>query len=164
MGVDAKSEPESVTAMADNSVTGTQIAPRAAVSAAIFHEGRVLLVRRGRPPADGLWSLPGGHIEPGEPAVEAVKRELREETAICAKILDIAGIKDVVQQNDRGDVLFHRVIIVFCGLWQAGDARAGSDASAVAWHGMDRLGGLVLTEGLAEMIAKAERKLKAAEP
>jgi hypothetical protein len=77
--------------------------------------------------------------------------------------LDIAGIKDVVQQNDRGDVLFHRVIIVFCGVWQAGEARAGSDASAVAWHGMDRLAGLALTEGLAEMIAKAERKLQAAE-
>lgn len=148
--------------MADNSVTGTQNAPRAAVSAAIFHEDRVLLVKRGRPPANGLWSLPGGHIEPGEPAIEAVRRELREETAICAEILDIAGIKDVVQQNDRGDVLFHRVIIVFCGVWQAGEARAGSDASAVAWHGMDRLGGLALTEGLAEMIANAKKKLNAA--
>jgi ADP-ribose pyrophosphatase YjhB (NUDIX family) len=148
--------------MSDNSVTRAQNAPRAAVSAAIFHGGRVLLVQRGQPPDAGAWSLPGGHIEPGEAAIDAVERELHEETAIRAKILDIAGIKDVVQQNDRGAVIFHRVIIVFCGFWLAGEARAGSDVSAVAWQDMDGLGALSLTEGLAEMIAKAERKLNEA--
>ncbi len=131
--------------------------PRAAVSAAIFRDGRVLLVKRGRAPAAGLWSLPGGHIEPGETAAAAVERELREETGISAKIDGVAAIKDVVQQNDRGDVIFHRVIIVFHGAWVSGEATAGDDAEAVAWVNRDRLKDLPVTEGLAEIIVRAEK-------
>jgi 8-oxo-dGTP diphosphatase len=144
---------------ADNPGQKTQAVPQAAVSAAIFREDRILLVQRGGPPAAGLWSLPGGHIEPGELALDAVRRELCEETGITAKITDLAGIRDVVQQNDRGVVLFHRVIIVFCGFWQAGVARAGGDARAVTWQDKARLGELALTDGLEEMIEKAERTL-----
>lgn len=134
--------------------------PQAVVSAAIFHQDRILLIRRGRPPASGLWSLPGGHIEPGEPALDAIKRELHEETAITAKICGLAGIRDVVQENDRGDVISHRVIIVFCGIWQAGEARAGSDAQSAAWCDKGQLDGLPLTDGLADMISNAEKRLR----
>ncbi len=144
---------------ADNPGQNTQAVPQAAVSAAIFREDRILFVQRGRPPAAGLWSLPGGHIEPGELALDAVRRELREETGITAKIMDLAGIRDVVQQNDRGVVLFHRVIIVFCGFWQTGEARAGGDARAVIWQDKARVGELALTDGLEEMIGKAERTI-----
>jgi 8-oxo-dGTP diphosphatase len=133
------------------------VVPQAAVSAAIFRDGRVLLVQRGRGAAKGLWSLPGGHIEPGEAAETAAHRELAEETGIEAKLCGILGVKDVVQQNDRGDLLFHRVIIVFHGLWSAGEARAGSDAAAAAWVDPATLDNLPVTEGLAAMLARADK-------
>ncbi len=145
--------------MSGDDSAGFGVIPRAAVSAAIFCGNSVLLVKRARPPAAGLWSLPGGHIEPGERAIDAMRRELLEETATDAKILGVAGVTDVVQQNDRGGVLFHKVIIVFYGLWCAGDALAGSDANAVQWQEMDTLEMLDLTEGLVEIVSNAKQSL-----
>jgi ADP-ribose pyrophosphatase YjhB (NUDIX family) len=135
------------------------IAPRAAVSAAIFRDGRVLLVKRSRPPSAGVWSLPGGHIEPGETALDAVHRELREETAITARIAEIAGVKDVIHRTDRGELLFHRVVIVFCGEWLSGEHEAGDDAAAAGWYDPDALPELDTTEGLAAIVRSARVKL-----
>lgn len=146
--------------MTDDSYQFGPVLPRAAVSVAVFHEDRVLLVKRGRPPLKGLWSLPGGHIETGEAAVDAVKRELREETAIEAKILGISGVKDFIQQNDRGDVLSHRVILVFYGIWEKGEISAGSDAQDTAWLDADRLDSLDVTEGLLKIIADTKKILR----
>jgi 8-oxo-dGTP diphosphatase len=137
------------------------IVPRAAVSAAIFRQGRVLLVKRRRPPSAGLWSLPGGHIEPGETALDAVHRELREETAISARILDITGVKDVVHRNDSGVVILHRVVIVFCGEWLAGEPEAGDDAAAAGWYEAGALARLATTEGLADCVLTAKKRLPA---
>ncbi|MGF1620619.1 MAG: NUDIX hydrolase [Rhodomicrobiaceae bacterium] len=141
--------------MTENTMGERRIVPQAAVSAAIFRAGRILLVQRSRPPAANLWSLPGGHIEPGEAAIDALTRELYEETAIRAKISGICGVRDVVQQNDRGAVLFHRVIVVFCGVWTEGAAVAGSDAAAVRWETLAHLGDLPVTEGLSELASQA---------
>jgi 8-oxo-dGTP diphosphatase len=135
------------------------IMPRAAVSAAIFRDGRVLLVQRSRPPSAGVWSLPGGHIEPGETALDAIHRELREETAIFARIAEIAGVTDVIHRNDSGDLVFHRVVIVFCGEWLSGEPKAGDDAAAAGWHDLNELPGLATTEGLAEIVRSARMKL-----
>jgi 8-oxo-dGTP diphosphatase len=137
------------------------IVPRAAVSAAIFRDGRVLLVRRRRPPSADLWSLPGGHIEPGEAALDAVHRELREETAISARITDIAAVHDVIHRNDSDVLLFHRVIIVFCGEWQSGEPEAGDDAAAAGWYDPDALDGLPVTDGLAGIVLAARQRLPA---
>ena len=135
------------------------IMPRAAVSAAIFRDGRVLLVQRSRPPSAGVWSLPGGHIEPGETALDAIHRELREETAIFARIAEIAGVKDVIHRTDSDVLLFHRVVIVFCGEWLSGEPEAGDDAAAVGWYDPDALAGLATTEGLAEIVQSAKTRL-----
>jgi len=134
------------------------IVPRAAVSAAIFREGRVLLVKRRRPPSAELWSLPGGHIEPGETALDAVHRELREETAVTARIAEIAGVVDVIHRNDSGELLFHRVVIVFCGEWLSGEPEAGDDAAAAAWYNLLALEGLATTKGLSGIVRGAAAK------
>ena len=139
--------------------TNALIVPRAAVSAAIFRDGRVLLVKRSRPPSAGMWSLPGGHIEPGETALDAVHRELREETAITARIAEIAGLRDVIHRNDSGELIFHRVVIVFCGDWLSGEPEAGDDAAAAGWYDPGALAGLATTEGLAEIVRSARLKL-----
>ncbi len=141
--------------MTENPMGERRIVPQAAVSAAIFRAGRILLVQRSRPPAANLWSLPGGHIEPGEAAIDAARRELYEETAIRAKMSGVCGARDVVQRDERGAVVFHRVIVVFCGVWKEGAAVAGSDAAAVRWETLMHLGDLPVTEGLGELAALA---------
>jgi ADP-ribose pyrophosphatase YjhB (NUDIX family) len=143
-------------------MTDETVIPRAAVSAAIFRGERVLLVKRGRPPSAGLWSLPGGHIEPGEPAVEAIRRELMEETGVTAKIFGVADVKDVVHLNDRGKLLFHRVIIVFYGAWEAGEPEAGSDAELAVWHSTASIDALATTEGLASIVSSAANRFRLA--
>lgn len=99
----------------------------------------VLLIRRGRPPRQGEWSLPGGRIEPGERAIDAALRELREETGVEA---EITGLVDVV------DGLFpeaarHYVLIDYAARWTAGEPVAGDDAAEARFFPfseIDRLG------------------------
>lgn len=140
------------------------VIPRAAVSAAIFRAGEVLLVQRSKPPYAGLWSLPGGHIETGESAVEAARRELAEETGVSADILGVAGVRDAVHRNDSRDILSHRVIVVFYGVWREGEARPGSDVSGAVWRSPGSLGGLAVTEGLAAAIEEAAKRLDILHP
>jgi 8-oxo-dGTP diphosphatase len=131
--------------------------PRAAVSGGIFRGGQVLLVRRARAPALGLWSLPGGHIETGETAAEALRRELMEETGVTARLGGVADALDVIRRDEAGAVIFHRVIVVFHGVWLSGDAQAASDVSAAMWCGPEEIAGLETTPGLAKVIARAKR-------
>lgn len=133
------------------------LVPRAAVSGAIFRDDEVLLVRRGRAPALGLWSLPGGHIELGETAQDSLHRELAEETGIAARLLGVADAVDVVMRDEAGAVTFHRVIVVFGGIWLEGAARAGSDVSEAAWVSPRAIAQLSTTPGLAASIELARR-------
>jgi ADP-ribose pyrophosphatase YjhB (NUDIX family) len=137
------------------------IFPRAAVGAAIFRGGAILLARRARAPAAGLWSLPGGHVEPGEAIEDAVRRELMEETGVSADIAGLAGVRDIVHRNDRGKLLFHKVIVVFYGRWRSGEARAASDVSEVGWFETGALSSLSATEGLSGIAEEAARRLAA---
>jgi ADP-ribose pyrophosphatase YjhB (NUDIX family) len=136
------------------------VLPRAAVSGAIFRGDEVLLTQRWQVPMLGAWSLPGGHIEPGEKAADALLRELREETAIEARLLGVAGAVDVIRHGQDGAVSFHRVILVFYGIWQSGEAVAGSDAAAVMWRRPPEIAALRTTPGLAEVIERAECRLR----
>lgn len=143
----------------ENTAQTMPVLPRPAVSAAIFREGDILLAQRARQPARGLWSLPGGHIEPGETAEKAAERELREETGVAASFLGVCAVHDVVQQNDRGLVVFHKVIIVFCGFWASGIPRAGSDAMDAKWHSTSALAELPRTDGLDAIVTRAAAML-----
>jgi ADP-ribose pyrophosphatase YjhB (NUDIX family) len=88
--------------------------PRAAASAAIFRDGKVLLAQRSKPPLKGIWSLPGGHIEPGEKAIEAAHRELNEETGITADLKGLADVANVIMRRDDGAL---RILRDQCLLW-----------------------------------------------
>ena len=129
--------------------------PVPAVSAAVFHDGRVLLAQRGKPPLTGIWSLPGGHIEPGEKARDAIARELAEETGITADILGIADVTDVIIRSDDRRLKAHYVITVFYGRWQSGEAQPMSDCMAVDWADPATLSQRQMTEGTAAIIARA---------
>src|SRR5580658_10438409 len=91
--------------------------PVLAVSAAIIRDGKVLIVRRARPPAAGVYTLPGGGVEAGETLVEAVRREVREETALDVEPVALAGYREAIGRDDAGRVERHFVILPFAARW-----------------------------------------------
>lgn len=115
---------------------------------------QVLLIRRGQPPAQGLWSVPGGRQESGETLVEACAREILEETGLAVAI---KGIVAVVERRLEG---FHYVIIDFLAtpLDETGmPPIAGGDVSEAYWVGLDTLPTYALVEGLEAIIRRAYR-------
>jgi 8-oxo-dGTP diphosphatase len=98
--------------------------PTPAVGVVCLRGDEVLLIRRGRPPRAGQWSLPGGRIEPGERAIEAGLRELMEETGVSAEILGLIDVVDGLFPADHR----HYVLIDYAARWTAGEPRAGDDA------------------------------------
>ena len=133
--------------------------PRSGASAAIFRAGHVLLVERGRGALKGQWSLPGGHIEPGERAAAAAIREVREEAGIEAEIAGLLDIHEVVLEDRAGGLLAHYLIAVFFGRWAAGEPVAGSDAAAARFVPVGDLGAYRLTAGAAPLIGRAFQRL-----
>ncbi len=129
--------------------------PRPAASAAIFRAGRVLLVERGKGPR-GTWSLPGGHIEPGESARDAARREVLEETGVAAEIRGLVDVHDVLIRRATGEPLAaHYVLCVYWGQWLAGEPAPASDAADATFVDPERLPQINLTPGLAPLITKA---------
>ena len=129
--------------------------PRPAASCAIFRDGQVLIAQRAKPPLAGIWSLPGGHIEPGETVRTAAIRELAEETGVTADLKAIADVVDVIVRDDDGVLRAHYVITVFFGVWLRGEARPGSDCAAVEWVDLAALGERPMTQGTPALIQRA---------
>jgi 8-oxo-dGTP diphosphatase len=129
--------------------------PILAVSAAIIRDGRVLIVRRARPPAGGLYTLPGGVVEVGESLVEAVVREVMEETALTVEPVALAGYREAVVRDGDGRVERHFVILPFAARWIAGEPVLNEELSEATWRLPSELAGLKTTQGLAEIIASA---------
>ncbi len=138
--------------------------PKVAASIAVFREGRVLIVERAKPPLSGVWSLPGGHIEPGEPAAQAALRELAEETAVEAEVIGVAGIREVIRRDAQGKIEAHYVIVVHAGLWRAGQPIARSDVSDARFVHLAELAHYRTTDGLADAIRQAEMLLTRSAP
>ena len=119
----------------------------------------VLLIRRGRPPAEGQWSLPGGAQRLGETSEAAARRELAEETGITCGVLHLAGHMDSIHRDEEGRIRFHYTILDFCGLWEGGDAQAGGDADAVEWAAFGDLDRYGLTDGFLRILEESRRIL-----
>jgi 8-oxo-dGTP diphosphatase len=105
----------------------------------------VLLVKRGRPPAQNQWSLPGGAQRLGETAEQAARRELLEETGLVAGPLQLAAHVDSIHHDAEGRIEYHYTILDFCGLWLAGEPVAGGDAVAMRWATENEFLGLQLS-------------------
>ncbi|MCD0448056.1 NUDIX hydrolase [Actinocorallia sp. API 0066] len=112
------------------------------VGAVIQRDGALLLIRRGRPPGEGLWSIPGGRVEPGESDDDAVVREVAEETGLVVAVGRLLG-SVVIGPYDVHD--YAATVI-------AGEPRAGDDAADVRWARPEELPDLPLTDGLLDAL------------
>jgi 8-oxo-dGTP diphosphatase len=124
--------------------------PVVAVGGFVFdREGRVLLVERGTPPGVGLWTVPGGKLDPGETLVQGVAREVREETGI---VVEVGTLACVVEHISDG---YHYVILDYVARPIGGTIGPASDVTAAKFVDEAELATLPLTNGLAELIARA---------
>ena len=96
-------------------------------------QGQRLCEWCGKAPALGLWSLPGGRIEPGEALQEAVLRELFEEVGIKAQVLGFVDHVEHIARNEAGEITAHAVICAYAGRWLAGEPQLTEEATALAW-------------------------------
>jgi 8-oxo-dGTP diphosphatase len=121
--------------------------PEVAVGAVVRDRaGRLLVIRRGQPPAEGRWTLPGGRVEGSERITDAVAREVAEETGLTVRVGDLVGVHEIIGDDHHVVILDHTAEVV------AGDAHAASDAAAVAWMGRGELLAAGPTEGLLDFL------------
>jgi 8-oxo-dGTP diphosphatase len=133
--------------------------PYLAVSAAILRDGKVLVVRRARKPALNFYTLPGGAVETGETLVEAVKREVREETQLDIEPVALAGHREAIARDAQGKVERHFVILCFAARWVSGEPVLNEELDDARWLKPAELSELKTTEGLAEIVAAAVARL-----
>ena len=107
--------------------------PRVAVGAVVFKDGCVLLVRRGQPPAENLWAIPGGNVEIGETLQEAAEREILEETGVQIRASKPIYTFDVIDRDMAGKVRFHYVIVDLAAEYVLGEPSPGDDALEARW-------------------------------
>ena len=132
--------------------------PQLAVSAAIFRDGKILLVRCARSPAKGFYSLPGGRVEFGESLHAALHREVAEETALKIDIIGLAGWHEVLPGSTGSG---HFLIMSFAARWTFGEPVLNEELDDLRWLAPDALGALNLTDGLADVIRSAWGLLRA---
>ena len=133
--------------------------PYLAVSAAILRDGKVLIVRRARKPALGVYTLPGGVVEAGETLEEAVRREVREETALDIEPVALAGHREVIIRDAQARTERHFVILCFASRWLSGEPQLNDELDEARWIDPQELAGFKTTEGLAEIVAAAAARL-----
>ena len=133
--------------------------PYLAVSAAIIRDGKVLVVRRARNPALGIYTLPGGGVETGETLMQAVTREVREETSMDIEPVALAGHREAIVRDAKGRVERHFVILCFAARWLSGGPVLNEELDDARWLAPAALSSLRTTEGLAEIVAAAIERL-----
>ncbi len=131
--------------------------PQLAVSAAIFRDNKILLVRRTKSPANGFYSLPGGRVEFGESLHTALHREVDEETGLRIEIAGLAGWREVLPGASGG----HYLIMSFAARWISGEPRLNFEHDDFKWIAPDRIGDLKVTGGLQEVIDAAGGLIRA---
>jgi 8-oxo-dGTP diphosphatase len=141
------SYPPAVTA----SHSSSSAAPLQGVSIALSHNGALLLIRRGRGGYRRLWSLPGGHVRPGESLSEAAARELLEETGIVASIRRRIDMVEIAPSPEDG-ISDRYLLAVFEAEFVSGEVAAGDDAAEAGWFRAEELGRLPLTPETRRMI------------
>jgi mutator protein MutT len=132
--------------------------PVLGVGALILDGDSILLVRRGKEPLRGYWSLPGGAVETGERLAQALRREVREETGLEVEVLQLFEVFERILPDDAGAAQHHYVLLDYLCRVAGGSARAGDDAMDVRWIPRSELDRFEITPGTQAVIEKAFRE------
>lgn len=138
--------------------------PIVAVGIVCLRGDDLLLIKRGAPPLEGRWSLPGGRIEWGERASDAALRELKEETGCEAEMAGLVDVVDAVfadRPTDSAAPAMHYVLIDYTARWLSGEPRAGDDAREARFFSPTEIAGLNLWSETLRVIASARAMHKA---
>ena len=127
--------------------------PVLGVSTLVRRDGAVLLVKRRRPPLEGYWALPGGHVESGEKVAEAAAREVLEETGVTIDGLRQIALNEIITRDTDGSIASHHVLVVFRGDYRTGEAVAGDDAAEARWVAEADIDGLKIIDNARRIIA-----------
>ncbi len=133
----------------------TAARPALGVSLAVFRAGRVLVAARSKPPFEGAFSLPGGHVEAGETLEQAALRELYEEVAVTARIIGFNRHVETILWENANQLCRHYVIASFVGAWLSGDGRPSPEVGEILWIEPGALAGLPTTPGLCAVVEQA---------
>jgi ADP-ribose pyrophosphatase len=128
--------------------------PTLAVGAVVFHQDRVLLVKRNKSPAKGCWAIPGGSVRLGETLQEAAQREILEETGIVIRAKEPVLTFDVIDKDQDGRIRYHYLIVDLAADYISGEIRPGDDAADARWIGEEELNGLTVNPRTRELLAE----------
>jgi ADP-ribose pyrophosphatase YjhB (NUDIX family) len=131
--------------------------PFVGVGVVVLKDDTVLLIRRGKPPRVGEWSLPGGSQHAGETVRETAAREVREETGVTIRDPRFVEVIDAIIPDDEGRTRYHYTLIDFAAEWAAGEPVPDDDASHAEWIPLSRLEELEMWEKTIDIIRKADR-------
>jgi ADP-ribose pyrophosphatase len=126
--------------------------PRVAVGAIVFKEGRILLVQRGKPPAEGCWAIPGGSVEIGETLQQAAQREIREETGVSIQAREPVFTFDIIERDEDGLVRFHYVVVDLMADYVEGTLRPAGDAIHARWVSSAELPRLTVSRATLDLL------------
>lgn len=129
--------------------------PMVGVGAIVFRGNEVLLIRRGREPAQGKWSLPGGLVELGESLEAAVQREVLEETGLQVEVGGLVAALDRIIFDEERRIQYHYVLLDFLCRSEDGEPRTGDDVTASRFVPLVGLSAYNLTEGTERVIRRA---------
>lgn len=135
--------------------------PIVGVGAIIIESGRVALVKRGKAPLLGEWSIPGGMLELGETVRQGVEREAMEETGLSVRATELLGVFDRVVPDAHGKTLYHYVLVDFLCERVSGELHPSGDAAEARWFTSTEVFELPLPEDTAAVIRTALHKARA---
>ncbi len=126
--------------------------PRVAAGAIVIRNGKILLVKRGHPPAEDFWAIPGGAVKLGESLEEAAEREVLEETGIIIKAKKPIYPFDVIIRDEKGNIKYHYVIIDFSGEYIKGELFPADDVTDAGWYSPEELEGIRVTRTTLQLL------------
>lgn len=132
--------------------------PICGVGVVAFRDDALALIRRGKEPRLGEWSIPGGAVELGEGVREAALREFKEECGGEIRLCDIIDVVDIISRDGQGQVEYHYLVVDFWGEWGNGTLTPASDVMEARWVKVDELDGYILPSWTREVIEKAVKK------
>lgn len=134
--------------------------PVVGVGAVVVHEGKILLEKRKNAPGKGKWSIPGGLVELGESAEQAVGREVKEETGLEVEEPRLIDVVNNINLDEKGKTKYHYVIVDYLVKVRGGVPKAASDADEVKWVSFSEVEGYDLTESFRDFFRRNRQKLE----